>query len=160
MSELRQTLLNLGVPDVADDLDGAQTYDVFCKWKDGHRQDTQAMDLRRALSAAGLDSEWRGLYDSRQQMDVGLSKDEFQHILWHIGDPDRTNNLLGELIPGKRISTAGKMKDIIARAVAVLTEWEGSIQGNSKVSMSLALEKVECSPVDREFFVDNRFPKE
>ncbi|XP_041469955.1 uncharacterized protein LOC121419568 [Lytechinus variegatus] len=153
MSKLRQTLRNLDVSDVADDLDGPQTYDVFCKWKDGHRRDTQAMDLRGALSSVGLDSEWRGLYAARRQMDVGLSEDEFNHILWQIGDPDRVNNLLGELIPGKRISTAGKMKDIIARAVAVLIEWEGSIQRNSKVLMSLALEKVECNPVDRKFFI-------
>ncbi|XP_030834584.1 uncharacterized protein LOC105437304 [Strongylocentrotus purpuratus] len=158
LENIRDTIRHLGISDVEDGLNAAQCYDVLCDWKDHHKQDSQAMDLKRALAKAGFDGAWKEIYDQRHRTDSQPSEDTLKHILWQVGDPDRIDKFLGDLIPGQRISVAGKMKDIVAEALRDLIQWcKGPPQHNPMVLLSLSLERTFCCPIDRDFFTGRNY---
>lgn len=65
LEKLRDTIHHLSISDVKDGLNAAQCYDFFCNWKDHHKQDSQAMDLKRALAKADFDRAWKEIYGTQ-----------------------------------------------------------------------------------------------
>lgn len=95
--------------------------------------------------------------DRRYGKDRTISDDILEHILWQVRDPQKITNFLHKLLQshletGLDDSKLGK--DFIQTAHAKLKDWKKGpfVDEHPIVLLSLALERANCSPVDKTFF--------
>ncbi|XP_063961613.1 uncharacterized protein LOC135155674 isoform X2 [Lytechinus pictus] len=141
-----------------------QIYSKLCTWKDMIDSSNEAESLENALkNAFDPDMEkyqriWKRLCENRKDTSKLMTKENFEHIFWHINDRGRVEDFLAELNPGHVSSSV--FSDEVTMGVAVqsavndLMEWSnGPLKANPFVLLSLALEKTKCGSVDRTFFI-------
>ncbi|XP_041470088.1 uncharacterized protein LOC121419694 [Lytechinus variegatus] len=79
-----------------------------------------------------------------------------QHVLWHIGKPVKIDAFLSELITGRHstgLNATDKISELILKPLEELERWsKTSFDENPVTLLSLALEKAQCTPVDKTFF--------
>ncbi|XP_063959095.1 uncharacterized protein LOC135154835 [Lytechinus pictus] len=159
MGKLNDTFEQLGIGKLIHGFTLPHAYKHLCQWKAGKAHDDEydlAQELRTALEKAKYPDAWKEIYDVRTKSTVMVSERMLEHILWHIGEQVKINTFLSEITHYRHptdTEDTERISELIPKKLEELKKWASTRFDENPVSLlSLALEKAECTPVDRTFF--------
>ncbi|XP_063959772.1 uncharacterized protein LOC135155088 [Lytechinus pictus] len=130
-------------------------YDRFCDWKANYVGNSQKEACLEACSKAGLNSVVGKLRDYSESTRA-ITLEDLEHTLWH--STANTENIIA-LLQGLGVvhkpleERKDKEKGVIKNVMTLLMQWrDTNNHGNQEVMLSLALEAINYTPSNLDFF--------